>query len=202
MIKRPSREIVLLQILVIFIVPIFLLYYNILDIDARFFLLAFSALVMYSIIRRERWNYRDLGLRVDNIKSALPYYLSATLLFIGILFVLDSVLNINPNNTPTVIAQRLLLFIPVSVFQEFAFSVFLLKRLQFLFGRSFLMVFINATIFTYIHIIYDLPPAAAIFLFVGSVIASIVYLRKPNFLLVSIAHSLANITAVLLGFFV
>ena len=202
MIRRPSREIVLLQILAIFILPVFLLYYDLVAKEARFFFLGFSGLVIYNIIRRERWNYYDLGLRVDNIKSALPYYAGMTAISIGTLFLLKNVLGIHPANTPSIILQRLILFIPMSVFQEFAFSVFLLKRLQFLFGRRFLIVFINATVFTFIHIIYDLPPGAAVFLFVGSIVGSLIYLHKPNFLLVSVAHSLANITAVLLGFFV
>ncbi len=202
MLRKVSRELILIQILIIFVAPIFALYYGFIDMHAKFFLLGFSALIIYSIINREKWNYYDLGLRTDNIKSSWPYYAIITLLSLITLFILESFLGINQVNTKEVILQRLVFFIPMSVLQEFAFSVFLLKRLQLLFGHRFLIVFINALVFTFIHIIYPLPPALVIFTFIGSVFASIVYLYRPNFLLVSIYHSIANITAVLLGFFV
>lgn len=202
MLRKASREVILLQILIIFVAPIFALYYGFIDSHAKFFLLGFSALIIYSIINREKWDYHDLGLRVDNIKSAWPYYTIITLLMIITLFILEHFLSVNHVNTTQMVLQRLIFFIPISVLQEFAFSVFLLKRLQLLFGRSSLIIFINALVFTFIHIIYPLMPVVAIFLFISSVVSSIVYLYKPNFLLVSISHCVANITAVLLGFFV
>lgn len=202
MLRNASREVVLTQILIIFVAPIFALYYGFIDIHAKFFLLGFSALIIYSIINREKWDYHDLGLRVDNIRSAWPYYTIITLLLVLTLFILEYFLAINQLNTAEVILRRLIFFIPMSVLQEFAFSVFLLKRLQLLFGHRFLIIFINALVFTFIHIIYPMPPAVAVFLFISSVVSSVVYIYKPNFLLVSISHCVANITAVLLGFFV
>jgi len=202
MLRHPGRLIVLVQIILIFILPIFLLYYGLISNEAKFFLLAASSLIIYSIIRVEKWDHADLGLRVDNIKSGWPYYAASALLLMVALFMFEYYFSINNVLTTRTIIQRLLFFIPMSVFQEFAFSVFLLKRLTILLNKKSLVILGGALVFSFMHVIYDVPPTVLVFSFFGAMLSSAVYLYKPNFLLVCIGHSAVNVTAVMLGFFV
>ncbi|HEY4478095.1 MAG TPA: CPBP family glutamic-type intramembrane protease [Candidatus Paceibacterota bacterium] len=202
MLSHPGRSIVLTQIVFIFILPILLLYFGVISQEAKFFLLAASSLIIYSIVRVEKWTHHDLGLRTDNIKSGWPYYAASSLLLIVALLMFDHYFVTSNTLTLRTIIQRLVFFIPMSVFQEFAFSVFLLQRLAILLNKKSLVILASALVFSFMHIIYDVPPLVIVFSFFGSMLSSMVYLYKPNFLLVCIAHSAVNITAVMLGFFI
>ena len=76
----PSKRLMLTQIFVIFILPVFVLYFNILPHGWRIVLLAVSCLFIYGIIRHEKWTYFEMGIRLDNLKKALPFYLIYTII--------------------------------------------------------------------------------------------------------------------------
>lgn len=117
-------------------------------------LLAISALFIYGIITREKWNYEEMGLRHDNFKKAIPFYLFFTIIGIILLFLISHKLNIPSLKDKSYIIQTWIFFIPISVFQEFAFRSFLISRLKILYTNNLVIILINAILFTLIHIIY------------------------------------------------
>ena len=197
----PSKRLIIVQIFIIFVLPIFLLYFNIVPISWRMVFLAISALVIYGIIRREEWSYDEMGIRHDNFKKAFPFYLVFVILGAFALFFIDHKLNM-PEITPSQAIRTWIFFIPVSFFQEFAFRSFLIPMLKKLYDNKYAIIFINAILFTLIHVIFPNLGIGLPIAFVSGIFFAWLYLKYPNLVLISLAHSVLNLIAVLLGFFV
>lgn len=197
----PSKRLIIAQIFVIFVLPVFVLYFKILSSDWRMILLALSAIALYGIIRHEKWTHEDMGLRHDNFKKAIPFYTLFTVIGIIALFIIQHKMGLQNLNTKEFFIRTWAFFIPVSVFQEFAFRSFLIPRLKHLYNNNFTVIIVNAILFTLIHIIYPNLGIGLLVAFVPGVFFSWLYLKYPNLLLVSISHAVLNIIAVMLGFF-
>jgi len=198
---QPSRRLKIVQIFIIFVLPVLLLYFNIIPVSWRMIMLAISALFIYGIIRKEEWSYEQMGLRHDNFKKAIPFYLVFTIIGVGVLFLLDQKIHMPDIDTRSFLLRTWIFFIPVSVFQEFAFRSFLIPRLKELYHNNFVIVLINASLFTLIHIIFPNLGIGLPLAFVSGTFFAWLYIKYPNLVLISLAHSVLNVTAVLLGFF-
>ncbi|HNW71759.1 MAG TPA: type II CAAX endopeptidase family protein [Candidatus Paceibacterota bacterium] len=197
----PSRKLVIAQIFVIFILPVILLYFNILPVSWRMVLLAVSSLFIYGIIRKEEWTHEEMGLRNDNFKKGIPFYLLFTIIGIAILYLLDFKLNLPNVETQKYVLRTWIFFIPISVFQEFAFRSFLIPKLKKIFTNNFVIILVNAVLFTLIHTIYPNLGIGLPLAFLSGILFAWLYIKYPNLVLVSISHAVLNIVAVLLGFF-
>lgn len=197
----PSKRIIIAQIFIIFILPVLLLYFNILPISWRMLLLAINSLIIYGIIRREEWTYEEMGIRNDNFKKALPFYLSFLVVGVIALFFIDHKLNMPDVETRNYIIRTWIFFIPVSFFQEFAFRSFLIPMLRKLYDKNYLIILINAVLFTLLHVILPNLGIGLPIAFASGVFFAWLYVKYPNLVLISLTHSVLNIIAVLLGFF-
>ena len=199
----PSKKLIIAQILLIFVLPVLLIYFKILPSSWRMILLVVSSLFIYGIIRHEHWTYEDMGVRHDNFKKALPFYLLFTVVSLVVLFAIDhSVAMPREIYTKFFFIRTLLLFVPSSFFQEFAFRSFLMPRLKLIFSNNYYVILANALLFTLMHIIYFSLGLVLPLVFVSGIFFSWFYSKYPNLILISLAHSALNVTAVLLGFFV
>ena len=198
----PSKRLILTQIFLIFILPVFLIYFNILPVSWRMILLAVCSLVIYGIIMRENWTYENMGLHHHNFKKALPFYLSFALLGILTLFFINHETNTPDIESKIFFIRTFAFFIPISFFQEFAFRSFLIPRLKAIYKNNLFVVFINAILFALIHIIYPNWGIGLPLAFFSGIFFAWLYIKYPNLVLVSLTHIILNITAVLLGFFV
>lgn len=198
--NNTSKTLIIIQTIIIFVLPVALLYFNILSSDWRIFLLAFCSLIIYGIIRHENWTHDDMGLN-NKFKEYFMPYLIFTVVSVALFFVLHSFLDFEPIKTKSVLIEKLLFFLPISFFQEFAFRSFLIHRLRLISNSNFFIVSINVILFTLIHVIYPSLNVILPITFIGGIFFAILYIKYPNLLLVSISHSAINITAVLLGFF-
>lgn len=197
----PSKKIIWAQIFIIFILPVFILYFKILPLNWRIVLLTVSAIFIYGIIHHEKWTHEEMGLHLNNFKKALPFYLSFTIIAFCFLFLIAWKFNIPDIDTRIFIIKSWAFFIPVSLFQEFAFRSFLIPRLKAIFSDKITIILVNAVLFTLIHIIYPNLGVGLPLAFISGIFFAWLYLKYPNFLLISISHAILNITAVLLGFF-
>jgi membrane protease YdiL (CAAX protease family) len=201
MINVPSKRLILVQIFLIFILPVFLIYFDILPISWRMVLLAACSLLIYGIIRRENWSFEDMGVRHDNFKKAVPFYLFFVVIGALALFLIDHKLNMPDVETTSHLIRTWIFFIPVSFFQEFAFRSFLIPRLKELYNNNYIIILLNAILFTLLHIIFPNLGIGLPLAFVSGIFFAWLYLKYPNLILISIAHSILNIIAVLSGFF-
>jgi len=199
----PSKKLIWAQIFVIFILPILLLYFDIIPIGLRVAVLAVSALFIYGIIRHEHWTYEDMGVRHDNFKKALPFYLFFTVFGLAVLFLIYFKASMPKEiYTKLFYLKTFVFFLPSCFFQEFAFRSFLIPRLKVLFNNSYYVVLFNALIFTLMHIIYFNLGVVLPLVFVAGILLAWLYVKYPNLILIALAHSILNLTAVLLGFFI
>ncbi len=178
-----------------------LLYSNILSGGWRIVMLAIGSLLIYGIIHHENWSHEDMGVRDDNLMESLPYYLLFTVIGSILMFLIAYNVNIYGTREQGFLFRTFILFLPISFFQEFAFRSFLIPRLKAIFSNTYLVIFTNAILFALIHIIYPSINIGLPMTFIGGIFFAWLYLKYPNFLLISLAHSALNITAVLLGFF-
>ncbi|MBU0612360.1 CPBP family intramembrane metalloprotease [Patescibacteria group bacterium] len=199
--KTTSKRLIVSQIFIIFVLPVILLFFGILSSDWRVVLLAVSFILIYGIIRYEKWTYEEMGLRHDNFKKSFPFYLFFTILSVVVLFLLDHRTKMPDIETTTFLTRTLVLFLPVSFFQEFAFRSFLIPRLKAILRSDHMIILVNATLFALVHVIYPNLIIGLPLAFVSGIFFAWLYMKYPNLLLISLAHSALNVTAVMLGFF-
>lgn len=196
-----EKEIVLVQIFYLFLLPVFLLYFNIIPGSYRFLVLFFVAIMLLGVIHRAAWTYEDIGFKKDwwtDWKSYLLFTFGA----IFFLLWLETLVPHNPMLDWYENKKFLLLFAPISILQEIIFRGVLIKMLLKAFDDIKIVIFINALVFALIHVIY----ANAVFVLPLTFMAGIgfawMYIYKPNIILISISHTILNFIAMVLGFFI
>lgn len=199
--NTPSKRLIITQIFLIFILPVLLLYFKILPIGWRAILFVISSLFIYGIIRHEHWTHEDMGVRHDNFKKALPFYLFFTVLGIVLLFLIHYKIDMQNIGTKMFYLKTFIFFLPSSFFQEFAFRSFLMPRLREVYKNVYCVILLNAVLFTLVHIIYPKLGIGLPLAFISGIFFAWLYFKHPNLILISISHALLNLTAVLLGFF-
>ncbi len=200
--KISQDRIEVIQIFFIFILPIVLLYLNIISKNARVFVLIFMCLCIYGIIRHEKWTKNMLGLPAQPLHTYLGKYIFAT--GIGLITIISyaQVLGNTVQHRWWLVPHFWLIFVVVSFFQEFAYRSFLSVLLSRILPSVQYQIFINALLFTFLHVIYPNRLAMLPLAFVGGLFFAYLYKKYPNLILISLLHSVLNFTAVLYGFFV
>ncbi len=196
-----DKELVLYQILFIFILPIALLTFGIVPVAWRMVVLCIAMLFMYGVIQKEKISDETMGLSNKNFKKSLIPYLLFTLVGAMIFVKLSGTLAINPNIVWWQHMHFLFLFLPVSLLQEIAYRGFLFPKLKALSQKWWVVIGANTVLFTVLHVIYPMPGLMLPIAFFSGLGLSLMYRYYPNLLLISFAHAILNFIAVLHGFF-
>ncbi len=199
-----DKELVLAQILYLYIIPTLLLYYGIIPGQFRLVMLSGVAILLYGIIRHANWTYADLGIHRDFIKDIIPYAIFTIIGIVSLYFISEL--------APKIIEARiykwwenlrfLFLFIPISILQEVIFRGVLMNMLQRVFKNPIFIIGLNASLFALIHIIYLNQTIILPITFIGGIGFAYIYYKYPNLILISLSHAILNFTAMILGFFV
>ncbi len=184
--------------------PTLLIYYNVVPGQFRIVLLFGVALLLYGIVKRAHWTYEDLAIKKNFLKDLVPYLLF-TVVGVGVLIFMSE-------KIPAIEEKRyyewwenarfLLLFIPISVLQEIIFRGVLMHMLRRAFKSVPFIIILNASVFALIHIIYLNAFVVMPLTFVAGVGFAWIYYKYPNLIMISLAHTVLNFTAMILGFFV
>lgn len=199
-----DKELVLAQILYLYVIPTLLIYYEIIPGEFRVLMLFGIALTLLGIIRRAHWTYRDLEIRKNFLKDFIPY-LVFTALGVGVLFYMSEVIPVIENREHYKWwenARFLALFVPISVLQEIIFRGVLMHMLKRAFKSIPFILILNASLFALIHIIYLNTFVVMPLTFVAGIGFAWIYHKYPNLIMISISHTILNFTAMILGFFV
>ncbi len=197
---RSEKELVWVQILYLYILPILLLYYKIIPGNMRLFMLFSITLVQLGIIHRAKWTFRDVGIFGDFLKDWKVYTLF-TLCGVLFLYYFNYIFPHEPFDGWYKNTKFLLFFIPISIVQEVVFRGVLMNMLKKAFNNKFFIILLNASIFALIHIIYLHASFILPLTFIGGIAFSWIYYKYPNLILVSISHCILNFMAMILGFF-
>lgn len=198
---KRAKELVWVQILYLYIIPVLLLYFKILPGNFRFLMLFGIAILLYGIVKHDHWTYSDLGINKDFMKDIIPY----ALFTVGGVFFLVWLAQVVPHepflkwddNT-----KFLLLFIPISILQEIIFRGILMNMLRRAFKSPIFIIILNASVFAFLHVIYLNSIFVLPMTFIAGVGFAWIYYQYENLPLISVAHTILNFTAMVLGFFV
>lgn len=192
------------QIIIILVIPITLLQtkvipstHGIADIILGIALILIAGIAFYEGLSR-----KELGIRIDNIREAILPYVLFTLAGVAVILVLANSLGRQPQPQWWLNPHfRYFLLIPISIIQQFAFQGVLMTKLKRIFSSPAVIIFIVATLYTYIHIIFPPLPISLWFAFIAGVGFATMYYIYPNLILISLSHSILNFFAVLYCFF-
>lgn len=196
-----EKEIVLVQIFYLFLLPVFLLYFNLIPGNYRFLVLAAVTILLLGIIHRSAWTYEEVGFKKDWWVDWKPYFLF-TVGAIFFLLWLETLVPHSPFINWYENKKFLLLFAPISILQEIVFRGVLIKMLLKAFNDIKIVIFINALVFALMHVIYVNAVFVLPLTFIAGVGFAWMYIYKPNIVLISISHTVLNFTAMVLGFFI
>lgn len=199
---RTSKNELFVQILFVFILPIFLINFGFISFEYRIPLLIILVTALLSIILIEKWGPKMLGFTKINFRKYILPYALFTIVGVWALTSLGEVVGNTGLSMWWNYNHFLYLFVLVSIFQEIAYRGYLIPALGKLTNEPLYMILVNATIFTLLHTIFpnvyiNLPVA-----FIGGIGFALMYMRFPNLILIIISHSILNFFAVLYGFFV
>ncbi len=199
--NKKEKEIVFVQILYLYIIPVLLLYFKVLPENLRFLMLLGVATLLFGIIRNAHWTEDDLGIDKHFFKDILPY----TLFTIGGVFFLVWLAQIVPHSPFLSWWQNkrfLFLFVPISILQEIIFRGVLMKFLRSAFASPIFVITLNAVIFAFMHVIYLNSIFVLPMTFIAGIGFAWIYYQYKNLILISISHTILNFVAMILGFFI
>lgn len=196
-----DKELVWVQILYLFLIPIMLLYYKIIPSNGRVLVLVVITVLIYSIARFEKWNKIDFGIRDNWREYFLPYFIF-TIVGVVLLFLLQELEIGKPMLNWWTNLKFLLLFIPLSVIQEIVFRGVLMNMLRRVFNNKWFIIILNASVFSLMHIIYLNALFTLSLTFVAGIGFAWIYYKYPNIVLISIAHTILNFIGMVLGYFI
>jgi membrane protease YdiL (CAAX protease family) len=191
----------LLQILLIFVLPIILLFFNIIKKRFRLLLLFLISLLAIGIVFVEKISANNLGLRIDNFRISIFPYAIFTIVALIAIFLFAFLLRRKPDVNWKKDIHFLYLFIPISALQEFLYRGFLFFKLESVSTNIFWVILANTVLFTLLHVIYRDIKVNIPFAFVAGLGFSLMYYYYPNLILISISHMILNYFAVFFGFF-
>src|SRR3989344_6046283 len=196
-----ERELVWLQILYLFIAPVLILYFKVLPSEFRFVMLFSVAVLLFGIIKHNHWTYKDIGIKRNFMEDIVPYSLFT---IGGVLFLvwLASIVPHEPFLKWWQNVRFLLLFIPLSILQEIIFRGILMNMLKRAFSNPIFIIGLNAGVFALMHVIYLNFIFVLPMTFIAGIGFAWMYYKYENLVLISIAHTILNFTAMILGFFI
>lgn len=198
---RHERELVWLQILYLFIVPVLLLYFKILPGNFRFLMLLVISILLFGIIKHNHWTYKDIGIKRRFLKDIIPY----SIFTIGGIFFLVWQSKVVTHSSFLEWWENLkflILFIPVSVLQEIVFRGILMNMLRRAFTSPIFIIAINASVFAFMHVIYLNSTFVLPMTFIAGIGFAWMYYKYKNLILISVSHTILNFVGMVLGFFI
>jgi membrane protease YdiL (CAAX protease family) len=194
----------IIQVLLVFVLPVYLLYKKIIPFKYRLHVLFFIFLIVIFFIIIEGMTFYDLGIRFDNIDNHIfPYIAFTVLVSVAIIYLSKYVLK-REHYIHYWHEKRfhILVFIPLCFLQEFIFRGYLIPKLFDIFNSSIMVVFINSLLFMYIHVIYSRKNLDLLLVFIEGFLLAMIYIFYTNLIFVAIAHSIHNFIAIFFKFFV
>lgn len=201
-IKAGKKE-VLLQILLVFVLPILLLQTGIIPIRFRIWVLVVTVSILVIFLLKEKWTLEMLHIEKHNLKNFFIPYILFTVASVFIVIFFSERMGREEFSLWWSKRHFIYLFFVVSVFQEIAYRGYLIPALRKIFASPFLIIIIiNALIFTYMHSIYGNYQLNLLLAFIGGLGFAAMYIKYPNLVLVTLSHSVLNFSTVLYGFFI
>jgi len=191
----------LIIIFILFIVPLLLLYLEI--IPRKFYLHTLGIIFILSIlfVFIERTTLGDLGIRTDNFKETFLPHLIFTIISLSIILIFVKYSGATLVDKWWLNSHFQYFFIIISFVQVFLFLGYLIPKLNSVLPSVWLAILINAVLYTLAHFIYQDFSTMWLFLFLGGLGFATIYIFYPNLILAGASHAVLNFFIVLFGYF-
>ncbi|MEI8130545.1 MAG: type II CAAX endopeptidase family protein [bacterium] len=198
-----SRIEIFIQIVLVFIIPVALIYAKIIPITDRVFVLVGMVTLFTGILVYEKWTPSMFFLERSTLKKYFLPYLAFTIIMMLLLIGFGEYIIKNEEiKRWWTHSHFLYLFFVVSFFQEVAYRGYLIPALGKLSRNVPMIVITNTLIFVFLHTIFPNPMVGLPVAFVGGIGFAVMYLRYPSLPLIILSHAALNFCAVLYGFFI
>ena len=198
-----SRIEIFIQILLVFILPVALIYAKIIPITDRVLVLIGMVTIFTGILVYEKWTPSMFFLHRKNMRQYFLPYLAFTVIMMLLLIGFGEYIIKNEEiKRWWTHSHFLYLFFVVSFFQEVAYRGYLIPALGKLSRNVPMIVLTNTLIFVFLHTIFPNPMVGLPVAFVGGIGFAVMYLRYPSLPLIILSHAALNFCAVLYGFFI
>lgn len=191
----------ILLLVVLFIVPVILLYFKVIPFRYKIHTLTLVALIIGVIIFADKWSASKLGLDAEGVSNYWMPYVLFTIALTAVVFVFVKILGKKSKTEWQRDTHFLYGFILVSVLQEIVFRGFLIPELQSLINPTLIIILVNALLFAFMHVIYAHNKAELIGIFLGGVGFATMYVYFPSLILVILSHAVLNFIVVYYRFF-
>ncbi|MCK9292567.1 MAG: type II CAAX endopeptidase family protein [archaeon] len=194
----------ILQVIILFILPIYLVYKKIIPFKYRLHTIFGIAILATVIVLLEGWSLADLGFILEGFGShVIPYLAFTVLVSLAIVYLSEDVLKRNHYiNYWSTRKMHILIIIPLCFVQELLFRGFLIPKLEVFISSFFFVALANAILFMLMHTIYSVKFIDLLFIFIEGFLLAMIYIFYPNLLLITLAHSVHNYIAVFYKYFV
>lgn len=191
----------IIQLSTIFVLPVLLLFANIIPPKYSLYVLASITLISIFFAYYEKWSLQDFGLHFREFKKSVVAYIIFTTVICMLTLVLAKILNKSTLENWWTYSHFQYQFLILSAVQEVIYRGYLLQKLKLLFGSVKMVILINAFLFALLHIVFPNPIMSFATTFVLGVGFASIYYRFPNLVLISISHAVINFVGVLHCFF-
>ena len=189
------------EIVFIFISPVAILYFGLVPVTYRLWILALYAVFALIIVIKKHWSLSEFGFGFENFRKEILPYIIFTLA--GVVVLYSYILFLHRERIGWTEATPLfILFLPISFLQEFLYRAFLIRELKRLFTSILSVVLVNVFLFTLLHVIYSDLYLVLPLAFVSGIGFAVMYYKYPNIWLISLSHAILNILAVLYSLFI
>lgn len=201
---RASKKEIFLQILLVFIIPVTLIQTGIIPLTSRVLFLALVVSTLLVVLFSfDHWKIRMFAVDIKGFKEHLvPYIIFTAILALLLVGFGEYILKYEELQRWWQHSHFLYLFFIVSLLQEIAYRGYLIPALGKLTDKTPMLIFANAVLFTFLHIIYPNPFIGLSVAFLGGIGFAVMYINYPSLSLIILSHSVLNFVAVLYGFFV
>ena len=188
-----------LQMLVFLVLPVLSLVMGFVPLNGRVHILVLIILGIIFLIVIEKISFKELGLRVDNIKTTFIPYSILTVLGVFSLLFLMHIFNKHPLENWWTHPHLQWIFLPASILQEFGYRAFFQTKLQKAIN-PYLAIFIISVLYSFMHILWK-DPLILLITFMAGLGWGYLWYKYPNFYLLVLSHAILNFLTVLFGFF-
>lgn len=195
------RLTIILEIILLFVLPVLWFLLGLGSDSIRLYVFEIFVVLFLILAISRKMNFRAMGFRLDNFLESAWLLLPGTVLAVAITFIFYK-LHIGTKYYFGYWWRNdffLYYFLLGAFSQEFGFRGYLLMRLKELFRNPLPIIFVNALLFAWIHILHH-----SLFIFVEAFVFGAyltwVYLKKPNIIAATLAHGLVGAAVIILGF--
>lgn len=177
----------IVEFLIFFVIGPLLLYALNPRFSIRTVIFTFTAFAFIGLTIFHQFSLQSLGIRVDNMRAGLHFYIPITLAGLFVIFIARSHFRQFRERKEKHSIYFFYFYFFSCLVQEFIFRAYLLNRISEIWNNFFFIVLLSAGLYVFMHLIFRIK-GFMFYTFLFGVAAIIAYRYYPNLILISVSH--------------